>query len=123
MIHRAYLFSALGAPFVLGAALLASQPSSPGTAAFAEKYCAKCHNDVDKEGNFDVGALAFTPDDPANFQRWVQVHDRLQAGEMPPKEKKRPDATELEWFLKGLASSLSAAERASVSREGRTTQR
>ena len=29
----------------------------------------------------------YTPDDPANFARWVKVHDRLQAGEMPPKEE------------------------------------
>ena len=98
-------------------------PPTPDVSTFTEKHCAKCHNDVDKEGSLDLGALKFSPGDPANFERWVQVHDRLQAGEMPPKEKPRPDAKELESFLRGLSSSLTAVELEHSTREGRTTQR
>src|SRR5690242_6507052 len=80
--------------------------AAPDTAAFTEKYCAKCHNDVDKEGGLDLGNLTFKPDDRANFQHWVDVHDRLAAGEMPPKDKKQPERAELETFLKTLSGSL-----------------
>lgn len=102
---------------------LAAQPATPSLAAFTEKHCASCHNDVDKEGGLDLGALKFSPGDPANFERWVLVHDRLKSGEMPPKEKARPDAQAAGAFLRTLASSLTAAERERTAREGRATQR
>src|SRR3954464_11215535 len=57
-------------------------------AAFTDRYCSSCHNDVDKEGGLDLTSFDFKPSDPANFTEWVKVHDRVQNGEMPPKEKK-----------------------------------
>src|SRR5262245_36545074 len=109
---------------VLGLAPIcsASTPLDNLTAAFTEKYCASCHNDVDKEGGLDFAAFPFSPNDPANFQRWVKVHDRLKAGEMPPKEKKRPDAAELDTFVRSLAGSLTAQEE-SAAQNGRATRR
>src|SRR3954462_15295305 len=86
--------------------------------AFTDRHCSSCHNDVDKEGGLDLTSLKYTPDDPANFQLWVKVHDRVQAGEMPPKEKKRPDATAMGAFVKALNVSLIAADRAVVQRDG-----
>ena len=91
--------------------------------AFAEKYCASCHNETDLEGNLDLTTLIFSPDDPANLQRWIKVHDRLQAGEMPPKEKARPDATELSAFVDRLSTALVTHERTIAAEEGRATQR
>lgn len=112
------------------AALLAFAPAwcgasqaVPQAEAFTEKYCANCHNDVDKEGGLDLTSLPQASADPATSLTWVKVHDRLQAGEMPPKEKKRPDPSELETFVKGLASSLNTLDRERVAQEGRATQR
>ena len=104
-------------------ALPVAAASAPATAAFTEKYCAKCHNDVDPEAGLDLTALAYAPNDPANFRRWVDVHDRLVAGEMPPKDKRRPEPAELTAFLNGLAGSLTAAERRTTAHDGRATQR
>src|SRR5688572_479780 len=83
------------------------------TQTFVQKYCASCHaGGEDAEAKLDLEAMAFTPGDGGNFQTWVKVHDRLQAGEMPPKDRKRrPTRAELDAFLAGLASSLSAKER------------
>ena len=115
----------------LGALMLsfarAAEPT-PGFAeaealAFTDRYCSSCHNDVDKEGGLDLTSLTYTPADPANFLTWVKVHDRVQAAEMPPREKKRPAAAELARFTKGLNSSLAAADQNLVAREGRATQR
>ena len=66
------------------AACLVRAAPAPAS-AFIEKHCANCHNDADKEGDLDLTALSFVPGDLANFQRWVLVHDRLTAGDMPPK--------------------------------------
>ncbi len=92
--------------------------------AFTDRYCYACHNDIDLEGRFDLTALPLDLADPANLARWVLVHDRIKAGEMPPKERRRrPAGTELETFLNGFATTLSAADRERVRPEGRSTQR
>lgn len=115
---------ALGAVAILLAAPpLRSAPAIPGVEAFTEKYCANCHNDIDVEAGLDLTTLAYVPGDRNNFLTWVKVHDRLQAGEMPPKGKKRPDAAELAVFLQGLESSLTGYEKDVAAREGRTTER
>jgi hypothetical protein len=91
--------------------------------AFTDKHCTSCHNDVDREGGLDLANLKFTPADSGNFETWVKVHDRVQAGEMPPKEKKRPDAAELSSFVKGLASTLVTDEQQRLTATGRATRR
>ena len=108
---------------IAGAPLVAASPLPAHTEAFIEKYCAGCHDDVEKKGDLDLTSLKFAPADAANFQHWLDVHDRLQAGEMPPKQKKRPDAAEQAAFLDSLASALTAHERETIAREGRATQR
>src|SRR5947208_13126247 len=62
---------------------------------FIEKYCAGCHDRATKAGALDLTALNYPPDNVDNFARWVKVHDRLKAGEMPPKDEERPPAGEL----------------------------
>ena len=115
---------ALAAIVGLFASPLPSAPLSLQTEAFVEKYCAHCHDDVEKKGGLDLTTLKFAPGDDANFLRWVKVHDRLQAGEMPPRErKKRPDTSELTSFVNSLASALMAHEREIGAQDGRAVQR
>src|SRR6185436_12520945 len=95
----------------------------PAAAAFIEKYCASCHNDVDREAKLDLTSLAYAPDDKANFALWVKIHDRVQAGEMPPKKKARPAAADLATFLPAVSGPLAAVERARIAREGRAVHR
>jgi Protein of unknown function (DUF1592)/Protein of unknown function (DUF1588)/Protein of unknown function (DUF1587)/Protein of unknown function (DUF1585)/Protein of unknown function (DUF1595)/Planctomycete cytochrome C len=72
--------------------------------SFLENHCASCHNKDEKKGNLDFAALPTDFSNKANFNRWVKVHDRVKAGEMPP--KKHLEATEtapaLEWLAAGL---------------------
>ncbi len=103
-------------------ALRAAPPPAP-VPAFIEQHCAGCHDDLEKKGELDLTALTFNPTDPKNFARWVKVHDRVVAGEMPPKKKTRPPATELGQFVGALATSLTAAERGTLAAEGRATRR
>ena len=91
--------------------------------AFTDRHCSSCHNDVDKEGGLDLTGVGFRPGEAANFLTWVKVHDRIRAGEMPPKDKKRPAATELKSFVTALESSLVAVEREAVAHEGRAARR
>ncbi len=111
------------ANLVLGCFSLLRGAPADELAAFTDRHCSSCHNDVDKEGGLDLTTLNYAPADPTNFLTWVKVHDRVQAGEMPPKEKKQPDRTELTGFVQTLATSLVTADRAVVARDGRSRQR
>ena len=93
-------------------------------AAFVQTYCAGCHGGSEPEARLDLESLKLAPRDPDNFRTWVKVHDRLRAGEMPPKEvEDRPDPAAVEAFVAGLASSLRAAERDASAGQGRATRR
>ena len=35
-------------------------------------------------GGLDLTSIKYSPENPDNFLLWVKVHDRVQAGEMPP---------------------------------------
>ena len=117
----------------LGAILIASAtpalvaatalPAVETVAAFTDRHCSSCHNDVDKEGGIDLTSLQYAPGEAANFLTWVKVHDRVRAGEMPPKEKKRPDVKELNAFVQTLDTSLVDADRKAVASNGRAKQR
>src|SRR3954447_20646833 len=101
--------------------------ASPGEAvqAFLEDRCLECHDSVRKKGGLDLTELEFDLDDPRSFARWVAVHDRVGAGEMPPKSgtekesspRPRPGPAEVEAFTRTLAGSLVAAEKARGERE------
>jgi hypothetical protein len=113
---------AFTASLALASAALGAAPADD-VLAFTDRHCSSCHNDVDKEGGLDLTAMKFSPNDAGNFLAWAKVHDRVSAGEMPPKEKKRPAAAELSAFVRTLNTSLVAVDRAVVAREGRARQR
>ena len=110
--------------FLLLAAVAAAArvPFSPQS--FTDNFCANCHNPDDKKAGLDLASLAFKPAEPANFDVWLKVHDRLAAGEMPPAEKShRPTVAESSSFLAGLSGVLATAERDVLARTGRAARR
>ena len=100
----------------------AAEPAAPDE-AFVGDHCTSCHNDASKKGRLDLTGLAFDPNDPANLAVWIKVHDRVKAGEMPPRSRARPDADRQKAFVEGLAQSIVAAERAALAGEGRAILR
>ncbi|MFO0808773.1 MAG: DUF1592 domain-containing protein [Gemmataceae bacterium] len=100
-------------------ALLAALPraAADDLRPFLDKHCTACHDADTKKGNLDLTALPF---DAATFAKWVTVHDRAAAGEMPPKGEARPPAADLAAFTNALAAMIVAAESTA---EGRATRR
>lgn len=86
---------------------LPAQPS-----AYLEKHCQGCHNAATKKGNLDLTALKSAGENPADFARWVKVHDRIESGEMPPAPRKRPPEAETRAALAALTETLVKAETA-----------
>ena len=106
--------------FLLPALVVASGPET----VFLEKNCGMCHNAKVRQGGLDLSQLTFPAASPKDFPRWVKVHDRLRAGEMPPKQiAKRPDAAETHAFLQSLAASLERFEKQTILTSGRALDR
>jgi hypothetical protein len=108
---------------LLGAPARGATALPEGTAGFIDRHCSSCHNDVDKEAGLDLTALKYAPDNAENFLTWVRIHDRVQSGEMPPKEKRRPEPADQADFVRGVASSLISHEQAQTAQYGRATRR
>jgi hypothetical protein len=106
-------------------AACAAEPAlKPELQAFLDSHCVSCHDMTLKKGGLDLESLSADFKNPSVFDKWVKVHDRLRAGEMPPKERKRrPTAAETEAALKILNADLTDAERTRRAGDGRAVFR
>jgi len=85
---------------------------------YLKKHCYACHDAETREGNLDLSSLAWELENSDHFARWVKVHDRVAAGEMPPRtnlrktqsDPDRPPAAETTAMLASLSESLISAE-------------
>ena len=87
---------------------------------FFKAHCLECHGKDTKEGGLDLTSFPQDLANSENFARWVKIHDRIESGEMPPKEQPRPKAEEVAAVTKSLRDDLVAAEakRLSTNRTG-----
>lgn len=96
------LLCALSAP----AAVPAFQP-------FLDQHCLECHDTETKKGGLDLSALSTDGADAAALKKWVQVFDRVAAGEMPPPQKKeQPSQDAMRDFMAALGGDLVAKSHA-----------
>jgi hypothetical protein len=119
-LRTRWLFAVYG---ILSVVAPRGEAAPSGVDRFIEKHCVECHDGESKKGGLDLTALKSNLTEPGNFATWVTVHDRVSAGEMPPKKQARPAPAELRSFTNSLSSALLAADRERVAREGRATQR
>ncbi|MFT5122174.1 MAG: hypothetical protein ACI9TH_004154 [Kiritimatiellia bacterium] len=77
---------------------------------FIESHCIDCHEGLDAEGGLDLSALNFDLQNEEVARRWILIHDRVIAGDMPPKKKKRPDASHIQAVKDLLADAITEAE-------------
>ncbi|MEP3478754.1 MAG: DUF1592 domain-containing protein [Fuerstiella sp.] len=104
-----------------------SQPRSASAVAlhakaFFNTHCFDCHNADNAEAGFDVEELG----DHAtakNFDRWVEVFDRVADGEMPPANMDRPKKKELSSFLSETRKTLHQRQQSQFDRLGRVQGR
>lgn len=109
--------------FTLAAAVAPRGSARPARSDFTSEYCLDCHDTDTKKSGLDLSTLKFDPTDPANFAIWVKVHDRVEAGEMPPKKEPRPDENDKKTFIATLTDALDATVEKRIAHEGRATQR
>ena len=90
---------------------------------FLEQHCIQCHGSEKQKGQlrFDQVHWEITTNDAA--QRWQDVLDVLNGGEMPPEDEPRPSNEELIDVLDSLTRSLVDARKRLTANGGEITMR
>ena len=78
--------------------------------AFLKTHCIECHNAETSEGGLNLAELPRHLEQRDNFAHWVKVHDRIAAGEMPPRTQPRPPVVETTEFTSDLYRQLTDAD-------------
>ena len=102
---------------------LAPLASSGALPSFLEKNCVECHDADAKKGGLDLTVLKSDLTDTKSFETWVKIFDRTANGEMPPKKKARPDASQMSAYLGDLSALLVRQESAHNVTQGRSVER
>ncbi len=87
------------------------------------KYCLECHRGEKPKGDFSVERLSLNFADKENRQRWQAVSEQIKDGNMPPKEKPRPEAQQLRGLTDWIGRRVAAAEADRSAAQGRVVLR
>lgn len=90
---------------------------------FLEQHCLECHDDTEQKGGLRLDNLPAEFSDPDVQRTWIDVFDKLSAGEMPPKKKPRPSSAEISQVLIWLKSGITSADVARRNVSGRVVLR
>ena len=92
-------------------------------AAALKEHCAKCHDAETQKGHFRLDDLSFSLSSLETAERWQKILNQLNAGEMPPEDKKQlPPEVKTE-LLDDLSNAMVAARRSLSDRNGRMLMR
>src|SRR5215471_15296651 len=126
-----FAHSAFVAFLLLSSAVGSAQDGAvPGPAEFRGRvqpfvvaHCLDCHGpDIQKSG-LRLDKLSTDLSDEVAFSRWVRVHDKLAAGQMPPPDGGPLPKAEAESFTKWLQGQLHSASLAHQQSQGRVPVR
>lgn len=67
--------------------------------AFLQKHCVRCHGPEKKKGELRLDQLSRDFRAGADTQRWAEVVEKINSGEMPPKQEPKPAQDEIAAFV------------------------
>lgn len=91
--------------------------------SFLRSNCLDCHEGDQADGGLDLSSLDDDLTDPNSMARWERIFDRVDHGEMPPKDAGELDREEANRFLKSVSSWLVETQRQEFARLGRVRSR
>ena len=100
-----------------------AKPDADPVRPFFAQHCQVCHEGTKPKGNFRLESLSHDFDDEANRGRWLTVLEQVKEGTMPPAEKPRPAAKDVETLAGWISERTAAAEAARGAAVGRVVLR
>ena len=88
---------------------LPQHPPIESIKPFLDTYCIKCHGEKKQKGQVRFDNINWEITDNDTAQRWQDVLDQLNSGDMPPEDKKQPTHEELQKTLATLTHSVDQA--------------
>ena len=79
--------------------------------AFFKSYCYNCHDADSAEADLNLADLERSIMNSADALNWQNILDKLNAGEMPPKDEKQPSSTEVAAVVGDLTEALQEAQK------------
>src|SRR5262245_59013061 len=73
-----------------------AEPSNDPARQLFAAHCQKCHSGPKHKGDFQIESLTEDYSNRKNREQWLAVREQLVSGDMPPKEKPRPSAQEVQ---------------------------
>lgn len=90
---------------------------------FLNSHCLRCHGAKRANAGFQIDQLATDFTAPNAAERWKEVVDMINLGEMPPEDEPQPAPDEFEPVVSWINSGLRDAERAARNAGGRIPMR
>ncbi len=86
----------------LTAATVTSGPDNT-VKVFFDQHCTKCHGEKKQKGDLRVDDLVINFDSPKIMGHWEEIMNRINSGDMPPDDEKRPQPDDIanvaEWIV------------------------
>ena len=126
MTSRLRFHSSFGAALIFAtaggvAAVAPVAALDPTVATYFDQHCLKCHDAEVQKGDFRIDTLSPKVGHENNPQ-WLEIMERINSGEMPPKkEKKRPKAEESAQVVEWIAARLKEGESARLAARARVS--
>ncbi len=79
---------------------------------FFVRHCVQCHGEKKQEGNLRIDQLQTDLANPGIAAHWTEIMDRINSGEMPPKDEPRPKPELVAEVAQWIATQLGEAEAA-----------
>ncbi|QDU28364.1 Planctomycete cytochrome C [Anatilimnocola aggregata] len=96
-------------------------PAKPTT--FLKEHCLDCHTGKSAEAGLDLTKLGTELGDKKTEHFWVRIFDRVQSGEMPPKDAVRPPVAATKAFLQATGNWIRETQHARDAEIGRVQSR
>ncbi len=121
LVDKSCLVMVLIWGFGCAADVAAAEALNPQVDAYLKTYCLGCHREKSTKSDFRIDKLSARvgfEDTP----QWLEVIERINSGEMPPKDAKpRPSAEESAAAVEWLAARIKEGEAARMAARGRVS--
>jgi len=91
--------------------------------SFFHQFCSDCHSGEEPKGDLHLDRLSLRLSDAADVEIWQRVLERLQSGEMPPRNQPRPPEDEVRrlvaWIGQQVSLRLAVAKSSALRRLNR----